>query len=80
MKLKLVHNRNNCDAPVSFLMDSIVSPKVKTMEGEGVEVCSLARNTSRVEGHTKVSGWGLGRLTINSITHTVLAQTKQQIN
>ncbi len=27
-----------CDAPPSFLMDSIVSPQVKTTEGEGVGV------------------------------------------
>jgi len=32
-------------------MDSTLSPKVKTMEGERVGVCSLVRNTSRVEGH-----------------------------
>jgi hypothetical protein len=32
-------------------MDSIVSPKVKTTEGEGVEAHSLTRNTLGVEGH-----------------------------
>jgi hypothetical protein len=31
-------------------MDSIVNPKMKTMEGEGVGARSLARSTSRVEG------------------------------
>jgi len=31
-------------------MDSTTSPKVKTMEGEGVGACSLARSTSGVEG------------------------------
>jgi len=38
-------------------MDSITSPKVKTIEGEGIGTRSLARNTSRVEGHVKASGW-----------------------
>jgi hypothetical protein len=57
------------DTPPSSLMDSIVSPKMKTTEGKGVGVCSLARNTSRVEGHDGVPGWGLGRLISKSITH-----------
>ncbi len=38
------------DTPPSSLMDSIVNPKMKTMEGEGVGARSLARSTSRVEG------------------------------
>jgi len=46
-----------------------VSPKVKTMEGKGVGVHSLARNTSKVEGCARASGWGLGRLANNSIIH-----------
>jgi len=44
------------DAPPSSLMDSIASPKVNTMKGEGVGVHSLARSTSRVEGHVGVLG------------------------
>jgi len=39
-----------------------MSPKVKTVEGEGVGTHSLARNTSRVEGRAGTSRWGLGRL------------------
>jgi len=31
-------------------MDSIVNPKVKTSEGEKIEVRSLARNTLGVKG------------------------------
>jgi hypothetical protein len=50
-------------------MDSTVSPKVKTTEGEGVGACSLACNTLGVEGCAGALGWGLGRLTSNSITH-----------
>ncbi len=45
------------DTPPSSLMDSNVSPKVKTMEGEGVEARSLARSTSGVEGRAKALGW-----------------------
>jgi hypothetical protein len=51
-------------------MDSIVSPKVKTMEGEGVEAHSLACSTSKVEGHAGTLRWGLKKLTNKSITHT----------
>jgi hypothetical protein len=36
--------------PPSSLMDSIASPKMKAVEGEGVEVHSLAPNISGVEG------------------------------
>jgi hypothetical protein len=49
-------------------MDLTESPKVETTEG-GVEVRSLAHNTSRVEGHARALGWGLERLISNSITH-----------
>jgi hypothetical protein len=37
------------DAPPSSLMDSTASPKLKTVEGEGVGARSLIRNTSGVE-------------------------------
>jgi len=45
------------DAPLSSLMDSTMSPKVKTTEGKIVGVRSLARNTSRVEGHAGAPRW-----------------------
>jgi hypothetical protein len=35
-------------------------------------VCSLAHNTSRVEGRDGASRWGLQRLTSKSIIHTDL--------
>jgi len=38
-------------------MDSTISPKVKTTEGEGVGAHSLARNTSGVEGRVGALGW-----------------------
>ncbi len=45
------------DAPPSSLMDSTVSPKVKTLEGEWVAACSLACNISRVKGCVGAPGW-----------------------
>jgi hypothetical protein len=33
--------------PPSSLMDSTLSPNVKTIEGEGVGACSLARSISQ---------------------------------
>jgi len=38
-------------------MDSTTNPKVKAMEGERVGACSVARNTSGVEGRVRASGW-----------------------
>jgi len=46
-----------------------MSPNVKTSKGEGVGVHYLACSISRVEGCVGASGWGLGRLISNSITH-----------
>jgi hypothetical protein len=48
---------NIADAPPNSLMDSTVSPKMKTREGERIEAHSLARSTLRVEGHAEVLGW-----------------------
>jgi len=48
-----IHN----DAPPSSLMDSTVSPKVNTMEGERVGARSLTHNILGVEGHARVSRW-----------------------
>jgi len=45
------------NAPPSSLMDSITSPKVKITKGKGVGVCSLAHNTSGVEGHVGTPRW-----------------------
>ncbi len=44
-----------CDAPLDSLMDSTMSPKVKTMKG-GVRAHSLAYNTLGVEGRVEVLG------------------------
>jgi hypothetical protein len=59
-------------------MDSTTSPKVKTMEG-GIGVRSLIRNTSGVEGRAKALGWGLGRLTSKSLTHTNLHKQNNRL-
>ncbi len=67
------------DAPPSSLVDSFVSPKVQTMEGEGVGAHSLAHNTSRVEGCAQAPGWGLKRLTSNLITYTDLHKPNHKL-
>ncbi len=62
------------------LLDGLIaSPKVKTMEGEGIRAHSLARSTSRVEGRVGTLGWGLGRLTSNSIIHTDLHKSNNKL-
>jgi len=45
------------DAPPSSSMDSIASPRVKTIEGKEVGAHSLACSTLEVEGCVRVSGW-----------------------
>jgi hypothetical protein len=65
--------------PPSSLMDSIANPKVKTIEGEGVRVCSMACNTSGVKAHARILKWGLGRLTSKSITHTKLYKPNNKL-
>ncbi len=71
-------NNNSVDAPLSSLMDSTTSPKVKTLEGQGVGVHYLVHNTSGVEGCAKAPRWGLGRLKATNCSHE-LAQIKQQV-
>ncbi len=53
-------------------MDSTTSPKVKTVERERIRAHSLVRSTSRVERRARAPGWGQGKLTSKSITHTDL--------
>jgi hypothetical protein len=60
-------------------MDSTASPKVKTMEGEGVGACSLAHNISGVEGRVGAPGWGLQRLTSDSLTHMGLHKPNNKL-
>jgi hypothetical protein len=60
-------------------MDSTTNPKAKTMEGERIRAHSLACSTSRVEGRAGTLGWGLGRLTSDSITHTDLHKPNNKL-
>jgi hypothetical protein len=46
-----------CDTPLRSLMDSIASPKVITMEGNGVEARSLTHNISGLKGRVGSLGW-----------------------
>ncbi len=59
-------------------MDLTASPKMKTMEGEGVGAHSLVRNTLGVKGCVEALGWGIGRVTNINYSHG-FAQTKQQV-
>jgi hypothetical protein len=60
-------------------MDSIVSPKMKTMKGKEVRAHSLARNTSGVEGRAGVLRWGLGRLTSKLIIYIDLHKPNNKL-
>jgi hypothetical protein len=60
-------------------MDSTASPKMETMEGEGVGACSLACSILVVEGRARVSGWVLRRLANKSITHTDLHKPNNKL-
>jgi hypothetical protein len=51
---------------------------MKTTERE-VEARSLARNTLALKMHVGALGWGLGRLTNNSITHTNLHKVNNKL-
>jgi hypothetical protein len=61
-------------------MDSTTNPKLTIMEGEGVGAHFLARSTSGVKGCVGVLGWGLGRLTSNSITHIELHKQNKLVS
>jgi hypothetical protein len=62
------------------LLDKLIaSPKVKIAEGWRVEVRSLTHNILRGEGHAGTPGWGLGRLTSNSTTHTDLHKPNDKL-
>jgi hypothetical protein len=60
-------------------MDSIASPKVKTIEGEGVGARSLVRNTLGVE-RCWSSGMGLGQATSGSNFHMNLHKPNKLVN
>ncbi len=65
------------DEPPNSWIDS--TSKVKTVEGQGVGVCSLVCNTSRVKGRAKTSGWGLRQMTSKSINHMDLKKLTNKL-
>jgi hypothetical protein len=67
------------DTPPNSLMDSIASRKVKTTKRKRVGVRSLTYSTLGVEGRVGVLGWGLRRLTNNSITHMDLHKLNNKL-
>jgi hypothetical protein len=67
------------DAPPNSLIDSTTSPKVKTMEGKGIGVCSLVHSISKVERCVGALGWGLGRTINESIIHMDLHKPNNKL-
>jgi hypothetical protein len=57
-----------CSRTPHSLNDSNANPKVETTK-EGVGVRSLTCNISKVDGHARAPGWGLGRVKSESIIH-----------
>jgi hypothetical protein len=60
-------------------MDSTTNLKVTIIEGEGVGAYSLVRNTLVVEGCVGAPGWGLGKLTSESIIYTDLHKPNNKL-
>jgi hypothetical protein len=67
-RLRKVHlklNPNKCyfgvqsDAPPNFFIDSNSNPKMKTMQEEGVGVCSFVRDNLGVKGACLNIGMGI---------------------
>jgi hypothetical protein len=84
VKLNIHGTKSPCllishDVFSSSLIDSKCKSKVKTVEKYAVGARSLVRSTSGVEGHARVPGWGLGRLTSNSITHMDLHESNNKL-
>jgi hypothetical protein len=67
------------DAPANSWIDSTSTPKVKTTEGQGVRARSLAHSILGVEGRAGASGWGLGRVTSESIIHIDLYKPNNKL-
>ncbi len=59
-------------------MDSTVNPKLEIMKRR-VGASSLVHNTLGLEGHAEALGWGLGRVTSKSITHTDLHKPNNKL-
>jgi hypothetical protein len=73
---KHYHFRFTLEAPPSYLMDSIASPKLKITKGEGIGARSLVRSISGVEGVLEL--WDGTKKIDKQINYShKLAQTKQ---
>ncbi len=72
-------SKKQVNAPPNSWIDSTASPKVKTMKGQGVEACSLARNTSKVNGRAGALRWGLGQMTSDSIIYKDLYKPNNKL-
>jgi hypothetical protein len=57
MQLRWSLRMGQYDAPSSSLMDSTVSPKMKTLERKIVKAHSMIRSTFGVEGRVGTLGW-----------------------
>jgi hypothetical protein len=66
------------DTSPDSLMDLIATLKVKTMERR-IGTRSLTHNTLGVKGCVGALGWGLGRMTSKSITHTDLHKPNNKL-
>ncbi len=67
------------NAPTNSLKDSNESPKMKTMEEEGIGVHSLVQITLGVRECVRALGWGLGRVTSESIIHMDLHKPNNKL-
>jgi hypothetical protein len=68
------------DTPSLSLKDSNTSSKVETAKEEGIEICFLVCNISKVEGYVEALGWELKRVTNESIIHTNLHKPNKLIS
>ncbi len=76
----LLNQTITINAPLSSLMDSTTSPKVKTTEGKGVGARCLVHNTSRVEGCAGAPRWDQDkRQVVQLFTWTYTNQTISQL-
>ncbi len=68
------------DAPLNSWIDSNVSPKVKTIKGQGIRAHSLIHNISGVEGRAGTLVCRLGRTTSKSIIHMDLHKPNNKLS
>jgi hypothetical protein len=67
------------DAPPNSLINSTMSPKVKTTKEKGVGVCFLTHSISGVDGRVKALGWGLRQVISGLIIHIGLHKPNNKL-